>query len=226
MLVRDWMSTAVITAYDDDSLPDAIKLMKTHNIRILPVLKTGKLIGVVTDRDLKRASASNATSLEIHELLYLLSHVRMKEIMTRDPITVPYDFTIEETAQVLRKHKISGTPVLDGDGQLAGIITQTDVFDALVSLTGIAQKGLSFAFVVNDKPGSIKELADIVRESGGRMVSILSSYERAPAGYRRVYVRLHGVRGDELDAMINRFRERATVLYSVDHRENLRHIYQ
>ena len=89
MLVKNWMSDKVITVDVNDSMQDAVKLLKGHNIRMLPVMKKGELVGIVTDRDMKRASASDATTLEIHELLYLISTIKVKNIMTKDPITVP-----------------------------------------------------------------------------------------------------------------------------------------
>jgi len=81
MLVKNWMNKNVITIKSDDAMSDAMRLLKEHDIRLLPVMNKGKLVGVVTDRDLKRASASDATSLEVHELLYLLSRIKIKEIM-------------------------------------------------------------------------------------------------------------------------------------------------
>lgn len=98
MLVANWMSKDIITVDENDSMQHAIKLLKEHDIRMLPVTKKDKLVGIVTDRDLKRASASDATTLEIHELFYLLSRIKVKDIMTRNVITVPPDFTAEETA--------------------------------------------------------------------------------------------------------------------------------
>jgi acetoin utilization protein AcuB len=140
------MSKDVITVDVKDSMHDAMKHLKEHDIRMLPVMKKGKLVGIITDRDLKRASASDATTLEIHELLYLLTRVKVKDIMTKDVITVPPDFTVEETAQVLQKNRISGTPVVDADGKLVGTITQTDLFRVLISLTGVGKGGIQFGF--------------------------------------------------------------------------------
>ncbi len=225
MLVKDWMSKTVITIDVDDSMQDATKLLKQHNIAMLPVMKKGKLVGIITDRDLKRASASDATTLEIHELLALLSNIKVKSIMTKDPITVPFDYTIEETAEVLQKNKISGVPVVDYEGNLVGTITKGDIFRALISLTGVGTRGIQFAFQLEDRPGSIKEMADIIRKFGGRMVSILTSYARVPKGYRKVYIRMYGVDRSKLPELRDELKEKATLLYMVDHRENKREIY-
>jgi len=225
MLVRNWMSKDVITVNEDDSMQDALKLMKQHSIRMLPVLKGGQLVGVVTDRDLKRASASDATTLDVHELLYLISKIKVKNIMCKNPISVPPNLTVEETAEVLLNNKISGAPVVDDTGQVVGTITQTDLFRVLIALTGVGKRGIQFAFQTEDRPGSIKDLADIIRRYGGRMVSILSSYENVPAGYRKVYIRMHGVERSQLKRLKEELAQTATLLYLVDHRENRREIF-
>ena len=225
MLVKNWMSKQVITIDENDSMNDAVGLLKEHNIRMLPVMKEGKLVGILTDGDLKRASASDASTLEIHELLYLISQIRVKEIMTRDPITVPQDFTVEETAQVLLKNKISGAPVVDDKGKVIGTITQDDLFRVLISLTGASKRGIQLAFQVEDHSGSIKEVTDVIRKYDGRMVSILTSYERAPAGYRDVYVRVYQINREKLSQLQKEVGEKANMLYMVDHRENKREIY-
>jgi len=147
MLVKYWMSKPVITLDENDSMDKAIKLLKQHKISMLPIMKKGSLVGIVTDRDIKRASASDATCLEIHELLYLISTIKVKEIMTKDPITVPYNYTVEETAQVLLKHNISGVPVIDHEGDMVGTITQQANEDGRYTATSMyrAWKGFSFA---------------------------------------------------------------------------------
>ncbi|MBW1799728.1 MAG: CBS domain-containing protein [Deltaproteobacteria bacterium] len=225
MLVKNWMNKEAITVDVGDSIMDAMSLLKEKNIRMLPVMDRHKLVGVVTDRDLKRASASDATALEIHELLYLISKIKVKEVMTKDPITVPYDHTVEETAEILLKNKISGAPVVDYDGKIVGIITQTDIFRLLISLTGIGKKGIQFAFLLEDRPGSIKDVADIIRSYHGRMTSILSTYENVPEGCRMVYIRCHGIDREKLRHLKEALREKATLIYTVDHRGNVREIY-
>jgi acetoin utilization protein AcuB len=225
MLVRNWMSKNVITVDADDSMHAAMKLMKENDIRMLPVMRKGKLVGIVTDRDLKRASASDATTLDVHELLYLVSQIKVKNIMTANPITVPQNYTVEETAEVLLKNKISGVPVVDQNGEIAGLITQTDLFRLLISLTGVGSRGIQFAFQLEDRPGSIKEVADVIRKYGGRMVSILTTYETAQQGYRKVYIRMHGVERPKLQQLKEELSRIAALIYMVDHRENIREIY-
>ncbi len=225
MLVKNWMSKNVITIDADDAMKDAMRLLKEHDIRMLPVMKNDRLVGIVTDRDLKKASASDATTLEVHELLYLLTKIKIKDIMTKDPITVPPDYTVEETARALLENKISGAPVVDRSGKVIGTITQTDLFRVLISLTGITNGGIQFGFEVEDRPGSIKELADIIREFGGRMVSILTSYDCVPQGYRRVYIRMRSIERARLPKLKDRLGAKAVLLYMIDHQENNREIF-
>jgi acetoin utilization protein AcuB len=225
MLVKDWMTEVIATVEVGDSMQDASRLMKEKNVRMLPVMRKGKLVGVVTDRDLKRASASDATTLEIHELLYLISKIKIKDIMAENPVTVPMDYTIEETAEILLKNGISGAPVVDHHGDLVGIITQTDLFKVIISLTGIRQRGILFGFCLQDQPGSIKEVADVIRAFGGRMASILTSYEGAPEGQRFVFLRMYGVAREKLPALMESLRSKSRLLYMVDHAANRREIY-
>jgi acetoin utilization protein AcuB len=225
MLVENWMNPKVITVDVNDSMLDASKILKEHGIRRLPVLKKGKLVGIITDRDLKRASPSDATSLAAHELLYIIANIKVSEIMTKDPVTVPFNYTVEEAAQILLEKKISGMPVVDKDGDVVGTITQTDIFKVLISVTGVGKRGIQFAFLLEDRPGSIREVADILRKYGGRMTSILSSYEGAPAGHRHAYIRARGIDREKLPHLKKELMATAKLLYVIDHKENKREIF-
>jgi CBS domain-containing protein len=130
-LVRDWMTPDPITASPDMTLPDALQLMAQHNIRRLPVVDRGKLIGIVTRGDLRGAQPSQATSLSVFELHYLVGRITLEEIMTRNPLTVTETATIQEAARLMLQHKISGLPVLK-QGKLVGIITESDIFRLVV----------------------------------------------------------------------------------------------
>ena len=225
MLVKDWMSETVITVDVNDSMQEAMNRLKENNISMLPVMKKGKIVGIVTDRDLKRASASDANTLEVHELLFLITKIKVKDIMTENPVTLPFDFTVEEAAEVLLEKKISGAPVVDGEGNIIGLITKNDLFRVLIALTGVGKRGIQFAFKVEDRPGSIRELADVIRDHGGRMVSILSTYEGVQDGYRKVFIRMYGVKRDKLSQLEKELGEKAQYLYLVDHRENRREVF-
>jgi acetoin utilization protein AcuB len=219
------MSKPVITVEKKDTMQYAVSLMKENHIRLLPVIDKGKLCGILSDRDVKRAAASDATSLEAHELLYLVSKIKVADIMTRDVVTVHQDWTVEEAADLMLDRKISGAPVVDDPGRLCGVITTTDLFKATLYITGLKKRGFHLAFVLEDTPGSIMEIVNVVREFGGRMASILSTYERAPAGYRNVYLRFYDVSRDRIDDMLKILKGKAKLRYIVDHRENRRTLF-
>jgi acetoin utilization protein AcuB len=213
MLVREWMASDVLTVDENTSMMKALHLMKESNIRRLPVMARGSLVGIISDRDLKEASPSKATTLDVHELYYLLAEIKVKEIMTKNPVTIGADETVERAAVIMLEHKVSGLPVLNKKKELVGVITQSDVFRAFVNITGIYKGGVQFAFSLDDRPGSIKEVADTIREHGGRMVSILSSTDMVAEGTRNVYIRVRGMEAEDLKKMENVLRRKFKVLY-------------
>lgn len=129
--VKDWMTTDPVTIDPSTTLPEANRLMKECNIRRLPVVEKGKVVGIVTLADIREASPSNATALSIYELNYLLARLTVGEMMTRDPFTVAPDTSIEAAARLMLEHKIGSLPVIDGS-RLVGIITESDIFRLLV----------------------------------------------------------------------------------------------
>jgi acetoin utilization protein AcuB len=213
MLVKDWMTKDPVTITDDTSMMKAIHLMKQHRFRRLPILHEGRLVGIVSDRDLKEASPSKATTLDIHELYYLLSDLQIKEIMTRNPITVNPDDTVEHAAQLMLENTISGLPVVNERGDLVGIITQSDIFRAFMHITGILQGGVQFALRLEDRPGLIKEVVDLLRARGARFVSLLTSYTTSLEGYRDVYIRVKNLSPEDIAKAKEDLTARYEVLY-------------
>jgi acetoin utilization protein AcuB len=189
MLVRKWMSKNPIVIEESASLSEAINLLKQHKIRRLPVLKKGKLVGIISDRDLKEAAPSKVTSLDIWELHYMMSKIKVRTIMTKNPITVSPDTTLERAAILMFDNKIGGLPVVNKEGLLIGILTEQDVFKALINITGARFAANRISIVVADTPGSIKEVMDIMRKHHFKYNSILSTHEGVPAGYREVLIR-------------------------------------
>ncbi len=213
MLVREWMGSDVLTVDENTSMMKALHLMKENSIRRLPVMARGSLVGIISDRDLKEASPSKATTLDVHELYYLLAEIKVKEIMTKNPLTIHPDETVERAAVVMLEHKVSGLPVVNSKSELVGIITQSDVFRAFVNITGIYKGGVQFAFSLDDKPGTIKDVADMIRAHGGRMVSILSSTDMVAEGTRNVYIRVKDLPTEDLKKLEQDLRQNFKVLY-------------
>ena len=157
MLVGERMSHPVIPVHPNTPVPEALTLMRRDKIRRAPVIDNGKLIGIVTDRDLLHASASPATTLSIWELNYLLSKLVVSKVMSTEVLTVTEDTPIEEAAGVMAENKIGGLPVMRGD-DVVGMITETDLFRILLEMTGAREKGVRATVVVPDRAGQLARL--------------------------------------------------------------------
>ena len=216
MLIKDWMTKDPITINDDTSMIKAIHIMKERRFRRIPVVTEGRLVGMVTDRDLKEASPSKATTLDVHELYYLLAELQVKEIMSRNPVSVSQEGTVEHAAQIMLEHTISGLPVLDGTGMVVGIITQSDVFRAFMHITGVLQGGVQFGLRLEDRPGLIKEVVDLLRARGARFVSLLSSYATSNEGFRDVFIRVKNLSPEAVVAAKEELASRFEVLYTIE----------
>ena len=225
MLVKNWMSKPVITVDENDSMQDAINLFKKHNIRMLPVMGKDRMVGIISDGDIKKVSAPDAKILEVHKLIYIFSKIKIKDLMTKNPISVPDDYTVEEIAEILLANKISGVPVINEEKKLMGIITQTDLLRVIFSLTGIGKKGIQLALRVVDRLRSTQELTDIIRSYGSRVSSILTSYDRVSTGYRMVYIHMFSIDYPSLHSLIEEIRQKAELIYMIDHDKRKRHIY-
>lgn len=191
MFVSDWMTKKVFTISPDDSVTDAIKLMKENKIKHLPVLKNDRLKGIISDRDIKEFSPSKATTLDMYELHYLLAKARVKDLMRSKVTTTTSDTPVEEAAMLMHDQGIGCLPVVES-GRLAGIISDMDIYHALVDITGARHGGNRIFLTIEDTPGSIKDVADIIRKHGFRLQSILTSYEGVKAGFRDVVLRTKG----------------------------------
>lgn len=191
MFVSDWMTKKVYAVEPGSYLSDALSLMKEKGVKHIPVMKNGKLRGVLSDRDIKEYSPSKATSLDIYELHYLLAKTKIKEIMKMKVITTTSATPVEEAAMLMLDNSIGCLPVLD-EGKLVGIISDKDIFRALVDITGVRHGGHRVCVTIEDRAGSIKEVADIIRKHNFRLQGILTSYEGVKEGYRKVVIRTKG----------------------------------
>lgn len=188
MFVADWMTRQVVTVGPDESVSHAMHLMKERGIKHLPVVRGGEVIGVISDRDIKAFAPSKATSLDVYEINYLLAKAVVKDAMGAKLTTTTPDTPVEEAALVMLDGDIGCLPVLEG-AVLVGIISDRDIFRSLVDITGVRHGGHRVCVTVADSPGTIRELADLVRGAGFHMQGILSSYEGVAKGSRRVVVR-------------------------------------
>lgn len=197
MLIKDWMTKDVLTVDENTSLMRATRIMKEKNVRRLPVLSHGKLTGLITDRDLKDASPSKSTSLDIHEMYYLLSDMKAKDVMTANPICLNGDDSLEKAAMVMLENRISGIPVKDSAGHLIGLLSETDVLRAFLHCTGIKDGALQYIFDLPDAPGSVSSVIDILRYHKARILSVLTSFDENRKGKKQVAIRISVVETEQ-----------------------------
>jgi acetoin utilization protein AcuB len=178
MLVQDRMTLDPITIAPDASVHDAFRVMNDNGIRYLPVLdKRDRLMGLVTQTDLLRASPSAATTLTVFEANYLLAHLKVEEVMSRPVIAVPEDAPLEEAAQQMVDREISCLPVVRAEGRhlagrLVGIITESDIFRAFVEILGGGDPVLRVTLRAPDVPGELARLTGVIADLGGNLHSV------------------------------------------------------
>jgi len=191
MFVSDWMTKKVFTVSPDDSLTDAVALLKEKGIKHLPVVKDDTLEGILSDRDIKEYTPSKSTTLDVFELHYLLAKTKVKEVMKTEVVTTTPDTPIEEAAMIMHDNNIGCLPVIERES-LIGIISDRDIFKVLVDITGVRHGGARIFVTLEDRSGSIKEAVDIIGECGFRLQSILTSYAGVKEGFRDVVIRTKG----------------------------------
>lgn len=198
MFVRDRMSSPAVTVTANASFPDALKLMREHGFRRLPVVnKKGRLVGIVSERDLLYASPSSATSLSIWEVHYLLANLHVKEIMTKNVITTTPDTPVEDAARLMVTHKIGGLPVVEGRGEVVGVITETDIFQAFVEMFAGDHPGVRLTLELPERKGVLLELCKTIFDLGGSIVSV-GSFNGSLPNERGLVVKVRDVDGGQL----------------------------
>ncbi len=172
MLVQELMTKNPLTTSPDTSVPDALSLMRQKKVRRLPVLdKTGKLVGIVSDQDLLYASPSPATSLSVFEINSLIAKITVAHVMTKKVVTITEDLPVEEAARIMADKKIGGLPVMKG-AKLAGIVTETDLFRALLQLLGGRRSGVRVTVQIPGAKGTFAKISGIVSAAGGDIVGL------------------------------------------------------
>lgn len=200
MLVGERMSHPVITVLPTMPIMEALSLMKREHIRRTPVVKDGKLVGIVSDKDLLNASPSQATSLSAWELNYLISRISVRDIMTRKVLTVAEDTPIEEAARIMVDNKIGGLPVMHGD-DVIGIITETDLFKIFLELMGAREMGTRVTALVPNKLGELAEITRVVSSAGGDFVAFGQFAGEAPTN-RLITFKVAGLSIEEIKTLI------------------------
>ena len=197
MLVKDRMTPNPVTITRTTSFPEAFQIIREKRIRHLPVVdRKGKLKGIVALTDLLRASPSQATTLSVFEMNYLLANLHVQEVMTSPPITVPEDAPLEEAARIMVQNKIGCLPVMR-DGELQGMITETDIFETFVEVLGGEDASLRVTVRVRDVEGELARLSGLIAGMGGNICSVAKFRGEDPE-HCYITFRLQGVEEEAL----------------------------
>ncbi len=197
MFVCNRMTADPVTITSVTTIADAVEIMRSHKFRRLPVVDGGKLVGIVTDRDLRTVSPSQATSLSVHELNYLLAKLHVKEIMQRDVVTIAPDAAIEEAALLMYNHKIGGLVVRDAAGGAVGVITETDLFKTFVDMMGLTEGKTRLTIdLADDRVGALHEITAVFAALGLNISSMVTC--PLPDGRKELIIRIDESEIEEL----------------------------
>ncbi len=198
MFVKDRMSSPATTVAPDTPFQEALRLMREHKFRRLPVVNADqKLVGIVSERDLLHAAPSPATSLSVWEMNYLLSKLKVEQLMvTRVQVVTP-DTPLEEAARLMVEHKIGGMPVVDEQRHVVGVITETDIFRAFVEMLGTGRPGVRLMLQVSGGVGTLSKLTTAIAGLGGNIISV-GTFDVDLDGTAALLIKVVGVREDQL----------------------------
>jgi len=171
MFVKNKMVANPFTISPEQTIPDAHEIMTTNGVKHLPVMKQGKLVGIVSKYDIERYSPTKATTFSMGEITYLLSKTKISSIMNKNPITISSNALLEESATLMRDNEISFLPVVD-DEKLVGIITEGDIFESFIELLGFREPGTRFTIEANDEPGIMSNLTSIIGKIGANITHV------------------------------------------------------
>lgn len=216
MLVRFRMTPDPVTVSPNVSVLEALRLMNDRKIRRLPVVDSGKLVGIVTDRDLLLASPSPATTLAIWEIHDLLGKLTVEKVMASEVISVDEETPLEEAARIMADNRVGGLPVLRG-GKLVGIISESDLFKTLLLLLGGRRPGVRITVATRGERGVLAEITSAIAEAGGNIVGLAFSEVDKPSG-GSTWVNTFKVQGVPLERLVETMRPH--VLEIMDVRES------
>ncbi len=198
MFVRNRMAAPAVTVPAGTPFQEALKLMQEHHFRRLPIVDSaGKLLGMVSERDLLHAAPSPATSLSVWELNYLLSKLTVEELMTKRVVTVTPDMPVEVAAQLMVENRIGGLPVIDEKRHVVGVITETDIFKAFVEMLGTGRPGVRLMLSVPAGKGTLARLSNAIMALDGNIVSV-GTFATDETGHAGLLIKVEGVSMDQL----------------------------
>ncbi|GAB4567446.1 MAG: CBS and ACT domain-containing protein [Anaerolineales bacterium] len=202
MFVGERMSHPVITVSPETPVHDALAMFKKEHIRRAPVVKNGKMVGIVSEKDLLNASPSPVTSLSVWEMNYLISKVTVKQVMSKKVISVDFNTPIEEAARIMADKKLGGLPVMRS-GKLVGIITETDLFKIFLELMGARTKAMRVTAEIDDKPGTLAKVTKAISDAGGNFISF-GQFSGDDPSSKILTFKVAGLKKDEISKALSK----------------------
>lgn len=202
MFVGERMSHPVITVSPETPVHDALAMFKKEHIRRAPVVKNGKMVGIVSEKDLLNASPSPVTSLSVWEMNYLISKVTIKQVMSKKVISVDFNTPIEEAARIMADNKLGGLPIMRS-GKLVGIITETDLFKIFLELMGARTKAMRVTAEIDDKPGTLAKVTKAIAEAGGNFISF-GQFSGDDPSSKILTFKVAGLKKDEISKALSK----------------------
>jgi len=203
MLVKNVMTKNPVTISPESSITEARALMNKKNIGKLPVIdKNNKLVGILTKNDMAKAAPSDATTLDMFEIGYILSKITVEKVMAKNVITVPDTEVVENAAKIMVDNGIGCVPVVSGD-LVVGIITESDLFGLFTDMFGARDEGVRFILTLDDKPGQVAKLINEIAEADGNLVSLVTR-ELKENGKRRLTVKVQGISEVKLKEILSK----------------------
>ncbi|MCA2000473.1 MAG: CBS and ACT domain-containing protein [Chloroflexi bacterium] len=202
MLVDQRMSHKVISVPPEMPVPEALAVLKKNHIRRAPVMKDGKMLGIISESDLLNASPSPVSTLSVWEMNFLMSKVPVKQVMTKKVITVEIGTPIEEAARIMVEAKIGGMPVTR-DGKVIGMITETDLFKVFMELMGAREKGVRVSVLAEDKPGQIAKVSRLISDAGGNFLGF-GSFAGPDPSLTIITFKVTGVKKEDIKKILGK----------------------
>jgi len=196
MFVGERMSRPIITISPESPINDVLAMFRKEHISRAPVIKKGKLVGIVTENDLIHASPSTLTTLSVWEMHYLVSKIKIKDVMSKKVFSVDRNTPIEEAARIMADKQIGGLPVTDNK-KVVGMITETDLFKVFLELMGARDKGIRVTASVESKPGQLAKITKAVAHAGGNFISF-GFFDGEDAGSKIVTFKVEGIKKEEI----------------------------
>jgi acetoin utilization protein AcuB len=214
MLIKERMKHPVITVKPDMPIMDALNMMKREGVRRFPVVDPhGNLVGIVSNKDLLNASPSDATSLSVWEINYLMSKIKVEDVMTKEVITVHEDTPVEEAAYIMALNKIGGLPVTRAGAAenhaIVGIITETDLFKIMLEMMGAREPGVRLTALVREQVGELAIITEVIAKEKGNIIA-LGLFFGEESTHRILTLKVEGIPEENLQKLVEPYVEKIT----------------